>query len=215
MEKVSASKGKLRQGGSWEGGLCSDLPNIKQAVWRDTRPPIARGPAGEELLIPGRPWGRALVSARQSATPALCFPEWLPSQGQGHLLTCWAWCCLDWSLCLWPHTLTAASPACWAPWSCCWPCSQGSPPCPAGHLVCRDWEIYMPSCSHSSTTLSEPPSILPWEMCGWAVGSTPVPHFQVLWDPQLQSSQQPREAKYCERGVVWADTFRECVCGPS
>lgn len=112
-----------------------------------------------------------------------------------------------------PHTLTAASPACWVPWSYCWPCSQGSPPCPAGHLVCRNWEIYMPSCSHSSATLSEPPSSLPWEMCGWAVGSTPVSHFQVLWDPQLQSSQQPREAKYCGRGGVWADTLGNVYVG--
>lgn len=50
-------------------------------------------------------------------------------------------------------------------------------------------------------------------MGGWAVGSTPVPHFQVLWDPQLQSSQQPREAKYCGREGVRADTFRECGGG--
>ncbi|XP_066122667.1 transforming growth factor-beta receptor type 3-like protein isoform X2 [Saccopteryx bilineata] len=58
-------------------------------MWRDTQLPVATGPSGEELLIPGRPWVRASVSASQPAAPTLYHPAWLLSQGQGHLPTCW------------------------------------------------------------------------------------------------------------------------------
>lgn len=65
------------------------IPNSQRSCWR-------------RALNPWQALRRALVSAFQSATPALCFPEWLPSQGQGHLLICWAWVLPGWCLCLWP-----------------------------------------------------------------------------------------------------------------
>ncbi|XP_034513572.1 transforming growth factor-beta receptor type 3-like protein isoform X2 [Ailuropoda melanoleuca] len=67
--------------------MCSDT---RATGVRDLPPrhPDSHRLAGEEPLIPGRPWARALMNAPQSAAPAPCFLGWLHSRGRGHLPTC-------------------------------------------------------------------------------------------------------------------------------
>lgn len=110
-------------------------------------------------------------------------------------------------------TLTAASPACWVPCSCCWPCSQGPPP--AGCLVRRGQDVPLCSyfcaflsCLNLSSTLPGGIGVGGW----WVLLCPPLPHSLGSPTSKVHSSHmRPRSVG----GEQCVNAFRECVWGPS
>ena len=151
------------------------------------------------------------MGASSDVDPTVCRPRSLPPEVAtqprtglpAHLLGVGA----AWLLPLPPalYALTSARPACWAPCSCCWPCSQGPPPCPVSQLVCTGKGTWPSTLPVLCCPISMQPLIYPaWGNGGrWVEGGvSPTLHSRLSWIPNFKVPSSHGEAKGCGRGVV-------------